>query len=92
MRYMFDPFCVASSLEVSAEVTEKGRGTKYRSNVTFPLVTNTVTFLVDKEMRGTFKPGLSYNIKVKDYVAIMYWILDFIHRVLRILMPIINII
>jgi prenyltransferase beta subunit len=64
LRYRFDPFCVSSSIEVTAEVMEMGRETKYSSRIKFPLIANKVSFKFHEDMKETFKPGLPYNLKI----------------------------
>ena len=63
-RYRYDPFCVKSTIDIVAEVTESGRNTTQSAKTTIPLVSNPITVSFDDSNPNVFRPGLPYTVKV----------------------------
>jgi len=64
VRYRFDPFCVKSTIKITAEVAEAGRGTTQSTEMVIPLVANPVTLSFAEGTPRSFRPGLSYMARV----------------------------
>lgn len=66
--YRYDPFCVKSTVNVVAEVTERGRNATQSASLTIPLVSNPISVSFT-DNPTIFRPGLDYTIKVLRRVA-----------------------
>ena len=64
VRYRYDPFCVKSTILIMAEVVEDGRGTKISDSANIPLVFSPIDVAFADDNPSTFKPGLTYTVKV----------------------------
>jgi len=64
VRYRFDPFCVKSTIKVTAEVAENGRGTTQSADTIIPLLANPVTLSFADGTARSFRAGLPYTIRV----------------------------
>ena len=63
VRYRFDPFCVKSTIKVTAEVRENGRGTTQSTDMIIPLVANPIKLSFTDTARS-FRAGLPYTARV----------------------------
>lgn len=64
VRYRYDPFCTKSSIKVTAEVEEAGRGTKIAESATIPLAFSALSVKFADDNSKVFHPGLNYSLKV----------------------------
>ena len=71
VRYRFDPFCVKSTIKVTAEVRENGRGTTQSTDMTIPLVANPVKLSFTDTARS-FRAGLPYTARVSLITLLNY--------------------
>ena len=60
----FDPYCEESTIEVTAEVRESGRGTTQSADLVMPLGTNRVILSFTDDTAQLFRAGLSYRARV----------------------------
>ena len=60
----FDPYCEESTITVTAEVSESGRGTTQSADLIIPLGTNQVTLSFTDDTAQLFRAGLPYRAKV----------------------------
>lgn len=74
VRYRFDPFCVKSTIKVTAEVRENGRGTTQSADMTIPLVANPITLSFTDDTPRSFRAGLPYTARVSRYVAALNFV------------------
>ncbi|XP_064400639.1 C3 and PZP-like alpha-2-macroglobulin domain-containing protein 8 [Halichondria panicea] len=63
VRYRYDPFCVKSSIKLTAEVEEAGRGTKIAESTVIPLVFSPIDVKFAEDNSKIFRPGLNYTLK-----------------------------
>ena len=78
VRYRYDPFCVRSSIRITAEVTEGGRNTTQSDSIVVPLVSNPISLSFDENTPTVFRPGLAYTFIVRTmymYVCTCMYIL-----------------
>ena len=78
VRYRYDPFCVRSSIRITAEVTEGGRNTTQSDSIVVPLVSNSISLSFDENTPTVFRPGLAYTFIVRTmymYVCTCMYIL-----------------
>ena len=73
VRYRFDPFCVKSTIKVTAEVRESGRGTTQSAEMTIPLVANPITLSFTDGTARSFRAGLPYTARVSSYYIIKHY-------------------
>jgi len=64
VRYRFDPFCVKSTVKVTAEVREIGRGTTQSADTVIPLVANPIALSFTDGNARSFRAGLPYTTRV----------------------------
>ena len=60
----FDPYCEESTIEVTAEVIESGRGTTQSADLVIPLGANQVILSFTDDTAQLFRAGLSYRAMV----------------------------
>ncbi len=69
VRYRYDPFCVKSSIKLTAEVEEAGRGTKIAESTVIPLVFSPIDVKFAEDNSKIFRPGLNYTLKVSHMTS-----------------------
>ena len=72
VRYRYDPFCVKSSIKLTAEVEEAGRGTKIAESTVSPLVFSPIDVKFAEDNSKIFRPGLNYTLKVSHVTYHMF--------------------